>query len=202
MAAAMVARRSRARSRCSGSAAGALAADAGLVRARNLGAHEPAVAPAAGLAPVQAPIDEDAREPDLERPRLAVRSDMGEDLDERVLDDLVGVGRIPEILVGDARRATLMDLHKRAETLARLIHLAALDQAPDVDCEPRILGQRRDRPPRRGARLDAGVSGVQRVDAGPCARVGVARSSQITIHRVIRCRSGVCLQLTASRSNC
>ena len=124
--------------------AGPAADDAGFVRACDLAADDPAIAAAAGLAAIQAPVDENAREPDLERPRLAVRGDVGEDLDEGVLDRLVGVGGVPQILVRDPRRATLVDLDEGAEAVARLVHLAALDEAPDVDREPRILGQRRD----------------------------------------------------------
>jgi hypothetical protein len=174
----------------------------GLVRAGDFGADEPAIAAAPRLAPIQAAVDENAGEPDLARPRLAVGGDVREHLDERVLDDLVGIGGVPEILVGDARRAALVDLDERAEALAGLIHVAALDEAADLDRDPRILRQRGGRPPRRSARQGEAVPGVRQVEAGRVERVSVVRSAGVTIHRGIRCGSGVCLQLTASGANC
>src|SRR5262247_550183 len=50
---------------------------------RELAADEPPLAPTARLAAIQAAVDENPREPDLEWPRLAVRRDVAEDLDER-----------------------------------------------------------------------------------------------------------------------
>ena len=68
---------------------------------------------------------------------------MREYLDERVLHRFVGVGGVAQVLVGDARRAMLVHGHELAEAVARLVVAAALDQAANLDCEPRILRERR-----------------------------------------------------------
>src|SRR5207244_5985928 len=57
-----------------------------LVRARDFGAGHPAVAPHLRLPSIEAAVDENACEPDLERPRFAIRADVTEDFDEGVLD--------------------------------------------------------------------------------------------------------------------
>ena len=67
--------------------------------------REPALAPGPRLPPVQAAVDENPREPDLERPRLAIRGDVAEHLDEGVLDGLVGVGGVAQVLIRDSRCA-------------------------------------------------------------------------------------------------
>src|SRR6185369_16291036 len=69
---------------------------------------EPAVAAHARLSSIEAAVDQDAREPDFEGPRFTIRSDMTEDFDERVLNRLVGLGRVAKILKRDAECATLM----------------------------------------------------------------------------------------------
>src|SRR5258708_22252195 len=79
--------------------------DARFVRARDLALDEPPIAPAARLAAIEASVDENAREPDLERPGFAIGRDVREDLDKRVLDGLVGLIRVAQILIGDASGA-------------------------------------------------------------------------------------------------
>src|SRR5262245_62566850 len=83
-----------------------------------VGRNEPAAATAARLAPVQAAVDENPCEPDLERPRLAIRGDMGKDLDERVLNRLVSIGAVAQILIRDAERPALMADDEFTKTLA------------------------------------------------------------------------------------
>src|SRR6185295_3705455 len=72
--------------------AAAQAGDPRFIGARDVARDEPAIAACARLAPIQTAVDENPREPDLERPGLAIRRDMGKDLDERVLDRFVGFG--------------------------------------------------------------------------------------------------------------
>src|SRR5205823_13132259 len=117
--------------------------NARFVGARNLGADGPATAARPRLAAIEASVDENPREPDLERPRFAVRTDVREYLDERVLHHFVGFVGVAQVLVGDARRAMLLHGHALAEAVARLVVAAALDQAANLDCEPRILRERR-----------------------------------------------------------
>ena len=69
--------------------------------------HPPLAAPAR-LQPVQASVDQDAREPDLERQLLAERADVHVRLHERVLHGLVGVGRVAQVVERDAERPALM----------------------------------------------------------------------------------------------
>ena len=93
---------------------------------------------AARLAAIEAAVDENAREPDLERPGLAVRADVAEDLDERVLHRFVGFGGVAEILIGDAQRAALMDGDQLGEPLARLVGLAALARSSRISTASRV----------------------------------------------------------------
>src|SRR6185436_6935470 len=83
--------------------AGTGSRDAGLVRARHFGARHPTVAPQLRLPPIQAAVDENPCEPDLEWPGFPIRGNVTEDLDERVLDGFVGLGGVSKILIGDAR---------------------------------------------------------------------------------------------------
>src|SRR5262249_34849559 len=63
-----------------------------------VGGHEPAVATDPRLTSIEAAVDENSCKPDFKRPRLTIRTDMTEDLDERVLDGLVGFGGVAQIL--------------------------------------------------------------------------------------------------------
>src|SRR5262245_3367583 len=158
-----------------------------LLRARHAAAHEPAVAAALRLPPVQAAVDENPREPDLERPRFAIRRDTGKYLDERVLDRFVGLSHIAQILIRNSRRAPLVERHELAEPLARLVHLAALDEPADIERNPRVLSDWR-----RDARTPSG-----RCLVGSAVRRGRLWSwSPIAIHRSITIRVGRCLQCT------
>jgi hypothetical protein len=51
--------------------------------------HDPAVATDARLASIEAAVDEDAGEPDFERPGIAIRGDVSERLDECILNGLL-----------------------------------------------------------------------------------------------------------------
>src|ERR1019366_7694804 len=73
----------------------------------------------------------------------AVRGDVGKPLDEGVLHSFVGFGGVAQVLIRDAGGAALMDGDELAEAVARLVHLAALDQRADLDRQPRVLGDRR-----------------------------------------------------------
>jgi len=57
---------------------------------------------------IQAPVHQDAREPDLEGQVLAIRGDVGEHLDERVLHGLVRIVGVAQILVGNPDGAPLL----------------------------------------------------------------------------------------------
>ena len=113
------------------------------------------------LAPIEAPVDENSREPDFERPFFAIRRDVAEHLDEGVLHGFVRVRRIAKILVSNSNGAALVDRNERAETISRVLELPALDEPSNLDCEARIVGHlRRSRPStarRRAANDGRGV---------------------------------------------
>jgi hypothetical protein len=116
---------------------------------------------------------------------------MGEDLDERILDGLVGLGDIAEILVGDPQCAPLMGLDQPAEEFARLFHLSPLDQPADVDGQLRVLRDRPDgRTPPANRRASRGVGG----GTGGSETKSV---SGIIAHRSITNRAEYCLQFTS-----
>ena len=84
---------------------------------------------------------------------------MGKDFDEGVLDGFVGFGGIPQILIGNSRRAPLMSFDQPGKELSRPIHVAAVDQLPDFNRQPRVRRQRgrqRESPTDRGARRRLG----------------------------------------------
>ena len=78
-------------------------------------------------------------------------------------------------------RAPLMQRDELAEALARLVHLAALDETADLDRQPRVLG--------RAAPADgpgAGRRGRTRcAGSRPARRVG--DGAHITTHKALRC---------------
>src|SRR5207302_2454855 len=84
--------------------------------------RKPSLTTGARLAPIEASIDEDSREPDFERPGVAIRTDVTECLDECILDGFVGIGDVAQILVSDPRRAALVGSNKTGESIARLGH--------------------------------------------------------------------------------
>jgi Domain of unknown function (DUF4159) len=100
--------------------------------------HHPALTASARLDPVEASIDQDAREPDLEGERLAKRREVRIRLDERVLDRLVRLGRVAQIVKRDARRPALMAGHELAKPLAGPRMIAGLAQRLDGDGRERI----------------------------------------------------------------
>ena len=84
---------------------------------------------------------------------------MGKDLDEGVLDGFVGFGGIAQILIRDSRRAPLMSFDQPGKELSRLVHVAPLDQLPDVNRQLRVrrqCGGQRESRPERGARRRIG----------------------------------------------
>ena len=187
MAAASRARRSRASRRCSGFASAPPVTFASSAL-DSLARHEPAGAARPRLAPIQAAVDENAREPDLERPDLTIIGNVREHLDERVLDGLVGIGAVPQVLIGNAQSATLMQRDQRAESLPGLVELSALDERPNIDGELRVLGERSgNRPTARHSAEAAGV-GFDDRHAG--------NGPQIATHRVLRRERSRCLQCT------
>jgi hypothetical protein len=101
--------------------------------------HDPSVAAHARLPAIEAAIDENAGEPDFERPRFAVRTDVAEHLDEGVLDGFVGLGGITEILESDAKCAALMCNDESFETLASLFHFAAFHELANFDGQTRVV---------------------------------------------------------------
>jgi hypothetical protein len=105
--------------------------------------QRPAQPARAGLAQVEAPVDEDPREPHLEGQVLAIAGDVREHLDEGVLHRLVGVVDVAEVLVGDAEGAALLPGHEVAEALACGVTLAGEDEGLDGAGDLRFLGQHR-----------------------------------------------------------
>jgi hypothetical protein len=114
------------------------------------GRRKPAIAPCPRLAAIEATVDEDSRELDLERPRVAIRVDVGEHLDERILDGFVGFRGIAQVLVRDPQGPPLMSGDKAAKPFARFFGLASRDELPDLDRQARIVT--RDRRRERGVR--------------------------------------------------
>ena len=66
-------------------------------------------------------------------------ADMAEHLEKRVLHDLVRVGRIVQVLIGDAHRAALVNRDELGEALPRRIHRAVGGEVANVDRNPRVL---------------------------------------------------------------
>jgi hypothetical protein len=79
---------------------------------RFFGRCEPAVSSSQSLATIETAVDENPGEPDLKRPGLAVRFDAAEDLDERILNGLVGLSLVAKVLVGDPEGPSLVRLNK------------------------------------------------------------------------------------------
>src|SRR5262245_58140019 len=158
--------------------------DSGLVRARDFGARHPTVASQLRFPSVQAAVDENPCEPYFEWPRLPIRSNVTEDLDEGVLDSFVGLGGISQVLISDARCPALVLGDEIGEPLARLVHLAALDQAADDDRQLRVVRQRRD----------GGASARGRLGNAGGVDWTVSDRPQITTHKGITMRVGGRLQ--------
>ena len=122
---------------------------------------DPALLPAARLQPIERGVDQNAREPDIERQLAAILLDVQEHLHERVLHGLVGVGRIAQILERDPERPPLQQRHQRAEAFARRVTLAGFDERLDLGGQHR--GRRRMRGVGRaglplGGEVDVGLS--------------------------------------------
>ena len=77
---------------------------------------------------------------------------MGEHLEEGVLNGLVGLGRVAQVLIGNAQGAPLVNGNQARKALPRLVHRAVVDQAADFDREPRVLRLRRPRHGRAATR--------------------------------------------------
>jgi hypothetical protein len=116
-----------------------------LVRMRRLRGDEPPFTADECLSPVEAAIDENAREPDLKRPLFTIRSDVREHFDERVLHGFVGFGGVAQILKRDSRRSPLVQRDQLAKPFARTIHFIVFNQAPDLDGKLCVLGNTRGR---------------------------------------------------------
>ena len=85
----------------------------------------PSFPPAPGLEAVQATVDQDAREPDLEWEILAERAHVGISLHESILHCFVTVRRIAQIVKRNSSRSALMALDKGSIGLPRLIQLTS-----------------------------------------------------------------------------
>ena len=96
----------------------------------------------ARLAEVEAAVDENAREPHLERQLLAVARDVREHLHERVLHRFVGVVDVAEVLVGDADGPALLPGDELAEPLAGGVALSGQHERLDGAGDLGFLGQR------------------------------------------------------------
>ena len=64
---------------------------------------------------------------------------MAEDLDERILNRLVSVGRIAQILIRDPKRPSLVKRDELSEPIACRGNLATADQVANLDRDPRVL---------------------------------------------------------------
>jgi hypothetical protein len=70
---------------------------------------------------------------------------MREDLDESVLNGFVGFSSIAKILVRDAQCPTLVRRDELGEPFTGFVELAARNETPNQDREPRVLAERRGR---------------------------------------------------------
>ena len=91
-----------------------------------------------------------------EVPRVAVRVDVAEYFDERVLNRFVGLSGIAQVLIRDPQGPTLLRGNEASESLARLFGLASRNELPDLDCQARIVRQGRRRVARCGPSRDPG----------------------------------------------
>lgn len=84
---------------------------------------DPPFPAASGLQPVQAPVNQNSREPDLKRQFLAERSHVGIRLHEGVLYRFVRVRRITQVMKRNARGPALMPIDQSRVRLTRLVQL-------------------------------------------------------------------------------
>jgi hypothetical protein len=157
--------------------------------------HEPSIAAMARLTPIEAAVDEDSREPDLERPLFAIRSDVTEYLDEGVLHGFVRVRRVAEILIGNPDGPSLVDADERREAISCFVELTALDEPSNLNREAGIVGHLRGRA--TATRLDA--TGDSRGFRIPVVspQSAVLKWPQINTHEGITIRAETCLQSIA-----
>ncbi len=112
-------RHSRANSWASGdrSAGPRRALDRVLIAASRIGDRKhPARAARARLLPIEAAVNQNARQPDFERQVALERRDVRVRLHEGILHRFVGVGHIAQIVPGDPRRAALLAGRRSART--------------------------------------------------------------------------------------
>ena len=100
----------------SGGPFGEIALAARAVRHRG----DPALAPRPRLDAIQAPVDQDAREPDFEGELFAKRLQVRIRLDERILHRLVRLRGVAEVMERDPGRATLVPGHQLGIPLPRI----------------------------------------------------------------------------------
>ena len=105
----------------------------GPARAGRRHRDEPTFAARSRLDAVQAPVDQDAREPHVERQLLAERGKVRVRLDEGVLHGLVRLGRVAQIVIRDATGAPLMSRHQLGVAFAGLGVVALSLQALTAD---------------------------------------------------------------------
>ena len=100
--------------------------------------QHPSQAAGARFSKIQAPVHEDAREPDFEGIFLAIARDVRKHLDERVLDSLVGIVCVTQIAVCDTDCASLMLRDQVAELLPGAFPLASEHERFEASGQRRI----------------------------------------------------------------
>ena len=90
--------------------------------------HHPAGPAHSGLLPIEAAVDQNPRQPDLERQVSLKRRDMRVRLDEGVLHRFVCVGCVAQIVPGNARRPALLACDNLREQIARGVRIAGCDE--------------------------------------------------------------------------
>ena len=112
--------RSRRRAKASGvESRGTATRSSGLASPRSSAAIIQRARAASCLHAIQAAVDQDAREPHLERPAVLEIAQVRVRLDERVLHGLVGFGRVAQVVQGDPRRLALVPADQFPVQLAR-----------------------------------------------------------------------------------
>jgi hypothetical protein len=91
-----------------------------------------------GFLPIEAAVDQDAREPDLKGQVSLKGGDVHIRLHKSILNGFVGLGGVAEIMPGNARRPPLLTCHDLREQVPGSVVVARRDQILDLCGEARL----------------------------------------------------------------
>src|SRR5262245_8001826 len=98
----------------------------------------PTLTPPSCLQPVQAPIDQDAREPNLKGQFLTETAEMHVGFDESILHCFVGVRRVPQVVERDTNSPPLVARHDFRKFLAGFLEAAGRLQGLHIHRDPGV----------------------------------------------------------------